>query len=1014
MASPGPSLPFELRGRFQARALLGEGGMGRVVEAFDRRLSRPVAIKLLRGELGNDPVARERFGREARLTAALVHPNVVRIFDHGFAGGQAYAVFELIAGVDLRTTLAREGPLTPARATAIACQVLGALEAAHRLGIVHRDIKPGNVLLEAGDLVKVADFGIARPIEGSRLTGEGTVLGTPGYVAPEQLRGVAPGPGADIYSTAAMLYELIAGRPPYPGTEISDVLAAQSSGSPPALDRLVAGVSPALGRLLSAALSPEPGARPSSAKEFARQLMELTPAAPGEPGPRREAGPAASTAPLRAQRVPSGTEPAATLRKGLELPGRSPAGRASRKLTLAGVGILLLAALAGFSWKRLTSDGRPVPFASSGRPAAISAETPRQLPIVVVFDLQLQRSERMIRLHFKTLPAVACRLVVTGPSGGASMAVDHGPSKLHDLMVPGLEADSAYRCSLEPVLPGERLVSASTLGEVRTRTAGDMRRLERQLVSSLGSTDPGMLVMIHNAVLMPVEDAGEPELADRLLELIDRVPRDVRSSVLHRLQFVVTARHEPRLRRLLIEDRSGSFEGDAIRVRSALCQVATTGTIAALLEFLGTVGPAPLAPQIESVLTVVGYATRHLEGCSETMLRELDGSSRLRRVAAARALSECCAPGLGERLVRSLAEEKDPYVAECLREATSADLPALAAQVRRCLAGDEAEGWRVWRRYAGLLTKDAPAAEACKLLQAGGAGERRAELARLAGIWPGDQGREVLARLLRQGPDREGREAIALGLASRNDAGPLPSLVRLLETEGEKAGAGVWVAVGWMCGLRSAELLARQRARDLFLATLARRGAAGQAIAAWGLGRVGMRADLPRLESLARTASSTVQARALEGLFYLDRERCSAVLTELMKLGALGSARTLAGWRALQALATGPRPREALYVAGKLRAQAIGPQLAAGEWLTVCVAGVPGAFGTDDAGDLLALRHDRQRSRLPSNAGASGIVLETGPLAVEALRDCPAPALTGEGFHVLLTRADKLGARPRP
>ncbi len=202
--------------RYELGPAIGEGGMGRVHRGFDRALGRPVAVKILTPPNDRDGAFVQRFRREARSAARLSHPNVVAIVDTGSDGGTEFIVTELVEGETLSDVLRREGQLAPGRAVDIGRGICRGLEAAHRLGVVHRDIKPGNLMLTDGG-VKVLDFGIARAAEEGSLTRTGSVFGTAPYLSPEQAEG---GPGderSDLYALGCVLFETLAGRPPFVG-----------------------------------------------------------------------------------------------------------------------------------------------------------------------------------------------------------------------------------------------------------------------------------------------------------------------------------------------------------------------------------------------------------------------------------------------------------------------------------------------------------------------------------------------------------------------------------------------------------------------------------------------------------------------------------------------------------------------------------------------------------------------------------------------------------------------------
>lgn len=265
-----------LAGRYRLLAPLGHGGAGEVWRAEDAVLERPVAVKLLRRLEGDPMDAAERFRTEARSAARLTHPNVVATYDVGTANGQVFLVMELVDGPDLAQLLRSKG-LPPERFVAdIALQGARALDAAHAAGIVHRDVKPGNLLLAPDGTLKITDFGIAQATGMDGATGP-VLLGTVGYVSPEQVRGERATPASDWYALGCVLYELLEGTTPFVGTDVMDVMKQHLDTAPAPVRRTDA--VPGLADLVMALLAKNPAARPSSAAAVVAYLNGATSAA---------------------------------------------------------------------------------------------------------------------------------------------------------------------------------------------------------------------------------------------------------------------------------------------------------------------------------------------------------------------------------------------------------------------------------------------------------------------------------------------------------------------------------------------------------------------------------------------------------------------------------------------------------------------------------------------------------------------------------------------------------------
>jgi serine/threonine-protein kinase len=261
--------------RYELLELIGRGGMGVVHRAHDHVLDRVVAVKLLPLDRAQDPTAVARFEREALAAAALSHPNIVAVFDFGIDHETRFIVMEHLAGQSLADRLRERGPMPPGEAVDVARQVAAALAAAHEAGIVHRDIKPANVMLNAQGHVKVLDFGIARLTSGIALTQTATVIGSASYLAPELFAGAAADARSDIYALGCVLYELLAGRPPYTGELAAAIMHQHSSATPEPLRRLNPAVPVALDELVSSMLAKRPAERPSDAGAVVAALSAL-------------------------------------------------------------------------------------------------------------------------------------------------------------------------------------------------------------------------------------------------------------------------------------------------------------------------------------------------------------------------------------------------------------------------------------------------------------------------------------------------------------------------------------------------------------------------------------------------------------------------------------------------------------------------------------------------------------------------------------------------------------------
>jgi serine/threonine protein kinase len=385
-------------GRYRLMDLLGRGGMGEVWRAHDTATDRIVAIKTLPTQYSDDPMFQQRFRREAHAAARLNSPHVIPIHDYGEIDGRLYVTMRLVEGRDLEAALT-DGPLRPSRAVRIIEQIAKALHAAHKVGLVHRDVKPSNVLLDEDDFAYLIDFGIARAADDTRLTGTGNAIGTFQYMAPERLGDSPDDARADIYALACVLYECLTGQPPFTGTNVVSLIAAHLHTPPPEPSKVTAGVPRPLDAVIAIGMAKDPERRYATTVQLARAAHDAVTAPPPQPvhpefrppdrAPHRDPEsfgsrrPVSSTARVSAAetRVPtgwsgSGPEP----RPALQLPaapwgGPPPAPSPRPLIRLATVvpaglalGLIATIVLVGFWWSRSDRQLTPAP---SARPSSV-------------------------------------------------------------------------------------------------------------------------------------------------------------------------------------------------------------------------------------------------------------------------------------------------------------------------------------------------------------------------------------------------------------------------------------------------------------------------------------------------------------------------------------------------------------------------------------------------------------------------------------------------------------------
>ncbi len=325
-------------GKYEIRGVLGRGAMGRVYDGWDPAIGRRVAVKTIRRTDQNDDEAGEqlaRFHREAQAAGRLMHPNIVAVYDAGETEDAAYIVMEFVDGQTLKQRLDAEGHLPLAESVRVMQEALAALQFSHDHGVVHRDVKPANIILARDGRVKLADFGVAR-IDSTAMTQDGTLIGTPAYMSPEQLKAEEVDARSDIYSAGVVLYQLLTGERPFEGGLTAIIHKALNTTAPPPSEVAVSAV-PALDPVVAKAIARRPADRYQTADEFAQAL-------------RRG---------LAAADLPVDDATAILMRPASPPPSPSPtppaAGRGRRPLAL-GAGLLVLAAIGGLAWFEL---GRP-------------------------------------------------------------------------------------------------------------------------------------------------------------------------------------------------------------------------------------------------------------------------------------------------------------------------------------------------------------------------------------------------------------------------------------------------------------------------------------------------------------------------------------------------------------------------------------------------------------------------------------------------------------------------------
>lgn len=405
-----PDCDIVLAGRYHMSNRIASGGMGEVWRAADTVLQRPVAVKLLRAEYSGDPDTLARFRAEARHAAAVSHPGIAHVYDYGEGGpdGSPFLVMELVEGPSLTELLAR-GPLDAVQTLDVVAQAAAALAAAHAAGLVHRDVKPGNLLVTPGGTVKITDFGIAYAAGSAPLTRTGALVGTPAYLAPERVAGAPATPASDLYSLGIVAYECLAGTPPFTGTPMQVALAHQRQAVPPLRGPVPGHVAAFVAQLTAR----DPAARPRSAADVAARARYLQTALAGaqnipagSPAPARPL----AAAVLRARPAHSGQTTAALA---------EPAG--SGQPTVADAPAAMPGAIAG-PWQTAENLGPPQPAASGPRSTMVLEPAFRQPPA---------GTRRTAALRHPLVLAALVVAVIAGAAGWllAAGVLDASPSQ---------------------------------------------------------------------------------------------------------------------------------------------------------------------------------------------------------------------------------------------------------------------------------------------------------------------------------------------------------------------------------------------------------------------------------------------------------------------------------------------------------------------------------------------------------------------------------------------------------
>ena len=410
-------------GQYRLERRVGGGGMAVVYLARDERLDRPVALKVLAPVLAEDEAFRKRFIRESRAAAAVEDPHIIPVFEAGEAGGMLYIAMRYVPGGDVRTMVRRDGPLPPGRAAAVIAQVASALDAAHAAGLVHRDVKPANMLVDRrsnrSDHVYLADFGLSkkRLAASAGLTGTGQFVGTLDYSAPEQIRGRPADERTDQYALACAAFELLTGAPPFHHEEATAVMYAHLSEPPPPLTSRRDGLPPAVDQVVARALAKVPADRYTSCQEFADALLRALGTVSPSSGPDRQPVPAASAAAGTAHAPHAETD---TRSRNIDIPAAADPAAPVLEAAPAPVGPATGDAAAG-------PDASPNVTATPGPPAREDHQRPRELG-AVGRSASLSRSRAKRKRSRLRLLTVASAAIIAASATALSVFLSGGRS----------------------------------------------------------------------------------------------------------------------------------------------------------------------------------------------------------------------------------------------------------------------------------------------------------------------------------------------------------------------------------------------------------------------------------------------------------------------------------------------------------------------------------------------------------------------------------------------------------